>query len=52
MLKQGVHFQYHEILNKQHHQKHKVIQGRLTSIAQTMELLIKMWRHAERRSRP
>jgi hypothetical protein len=34
MQKQRVHFHYHKVPNKQHQQKHKVIQGRFTSITQ------------------
>jgi len=35
--------------NKQHQWKHRVIQGRLTNIAQNVGWWITMWRHVKRR---
>jgi hypothetical protein len=34
LSEQRAHFQYHKVLNMEHHQKHKSMQGKQTSIAQ------------------
>jgi hypothetical protein len=42
----------HIVPNRQHQQKHKVIQGRFTNIIQTLGRRIIMWRHEKKPHTP